>query len=485
LTQRATYKPTGSDHKQARPASLLDALKAHAAAEVASFHTPGHKGIAPFADGKAAWKLDVTELPGLDDLSHPNGILLDLQNRAANIWASAASYISVNGASGALIAALLACAPRGTKVLLPRNAHRSAVNALVLSGLEPVWYEPRWDAEWQTFTSIDTDDFAAALAKHREQLACALVVSPTYSGCISDIAELAVLCHVNEVPLIVDEAHGAHLLPGHGMQAGALSCGADLVVHSAHKTVGALTQIGLLHVGQRSLVPPETVRTCLNMMQTSSPSYLLLVSLEQALAALEQPETLARMLEMREAFARQTKPVKGIQWLKPGPNCFKVDPLHMLARVDGMSGQELYDECCQWGVFPEAVLGEGVLFLLGVGTRSYEMESLADALEHMAVDARANRSSSEERGRPVRTEAGETPALQFGEQVLSPRQAFLSACETIAAKDAVGRIAAECVAPCPPGIPLVVPGMRVTTEAIASFPQTHLRVVVESGPRRT
>ena len=321
------------------------------------------------------------------------------------------------------------------------------------------------------------------LSKHSEELACVLVVSPTYSGCISDIAELGVLCHVHGLPLIVDEAHGAHLIGGDGMPAGALTCGADVVVHSAHKTLGGLTQLGLIHIGQRSLVPPEAVRACLNMIQTSSPSYLLLASLEQALAAVEQPQTLSRMLEMRQAFSRQTKPIKNIQWLQSGSNCFKADPLHMLARVEGISAQALYDECCQWGVFPEAVLGEGVLFLLGVGTRSYEMESLADVLEHMAVQTQ-ERGFSPAAPNMVRHNTG-GPAPVSGEQVLSPRQAFFSACETIAAKDAAGRIAAECVAPCPPGIPRVVPGMRVTAEAVATFPQTHLRVVVESGPRRT
>jgi arginine decarboxylase len=471
------HTQSGSNNQQARPASLLDAIKAHNAAEVASFHTPGHKGHAPLAEAKGAWQLDCTELPGLDDLAHPRDVLLQLQNRAADLWDTAASYVCVNGASGALMAALLACAGRGRRVLLPRHAHRSAINALVLTGLEPVWYEAEWLEDCGIFGPICASSFETALEKHADELACALVVSPTYSGHISDIQELANISHGRNVPLIVDEAHGAHLINGSGMPAGALACGADLVVHSAHKTLSALTQTGLVHIGRNSLVPPETVHASLNLLQTSSPSYLLLAALEQALIEATQPDQWQRLIGIRETFVQRMKSTSTVQLLNAIDSGFSLDPLHILLRVDGLTAQQLYNECCQWGVFPETVLGNGVLFLLGAGSRAYETEALADAIEHIALENRPSASRSEN--------AQAAKRVPFAEQIISPRQAFLSPCETVSIKNARDRIAAECVAPCPPGIPVIVPGMRVSSEALESCPQTHLMVVVESGPRRT
>jgi arginine decarboxylase len=473
LTQRATHYQSSPNNKQGRPASLVDAINAQAAAEIASFHTPGHKGQTPFENTKEAWRLDVTELPGLDDLSRPKGVLLELQNMAADLYGAACSFISLNGASGAIMAGLLACATRGTHVLLPRNTHRSAVNALVLSGLQPVWFEPTWDDNWQSYGGADVSTFAAALRENADRLACALIVSPTYTGEISDIKELAELCHQQGVPLLVDEAHGAHLLPGSSMPTGALAYGADLVAHSAHKTMGALTQTGFIHVGKSSLVPPEAVLAALNLQQTSSPSYLLLASLEKALLAAQDNDAWQRLTTARQTFDMQIRHVPSIE-IRRSPGALQ-DPLHIYLRSSAMRADELYDECCEWGVFPEAVLGNGVLFLLGIGTRVFQLDSLSDALENIVTDAK--RSA----GYGTNAELSKSVRLTFGEQVLPPRQAFLSQCETISLSAAVGRIAAECIAPCPPGIPVTVPGMRVTDGAIASSLQTHLRVVVESG----
>jgi arginine/lysine/ornithine decarboxylase len=492
LTQRATHNQSGFGSTQANYASLLDAIKAHNAAEVASFHTPGHKGTAPFPEAKAAWKLDLTELPALDQLSHPSGVLENLQQKAAELWGADSSFISLNGASGALMAAILSCANRGHKILLPTNAHRSAVNALVMSGLEPVWFEPDWQSDWQTCGAINIATFKAALETHAQDLACALVVSPTYAGIISDIYTIARACHDCKVPLIVDEAHGAHFIANTGMPASALAHGADLVIHSPHKTLSALTQTGIAHVGKDSLISREALHAAINLLQTSSPSYLLMCSLEQAIITGRDRELFGRLRSMRQSFRRQMRAVPGIKFFEcpsiddgDGVATLRhstLDPLHVLLRVDGMDASDLYTECCQWGVFPEAVLGNGVLFLLGTGTRTYEVESLADALEHIAIEHRLSvaGSATEE------TLTNAQPGTLLGEYVMSPRQAYFSNCETIDLAAASGRVAAECIAPCPPGTPVVVPGVRITSAAIklVSSMQTQVRVIVESGSRR-
>lgn len=375
---------------------------------------------------------------------------------------------------------------------MPANAHRSAVHALVLSGLEPVWFEPQWQPDWQMFGAVDTEKFKAMLDECAQELACALVVSPTYAGTISDIAGIAEACRERAVPLIVDEAHGAHFIPNTGMPVSAVSCGADLVVHSCHKTLSALTQTGMAHVGKDSLVPGDAVHAAMNLLQTSSPSYLLMSSLEQAFACGRDRELFMRLRTMRQSFRRQMKAVPGIKIYEYATTDDSdvvtsirqatIDPLHILVRIEGMEPSQLYSECCQWGVFPEATIGNGVLFLLGTGTRGYEVESLADALEHIAIEHRLSLARGEER----QTNAYVQTQPMLGEYVMPPRQAHFSSCETVELQSACNRVAAECVAPCPPGTPVVVPGMRITQAAInfVSSMQTHVRVVIESGPRR-
>ncbi|MBX9725502.1 MAG: aminotransferase class I/II-fold pyridoxal phosphate-dependent enzyme, partial [Candidatus Obscuribacterales bacterium] len=231
--------------KSATKQTLLDAIEAQINSEKASFHTPGHKGRLSLRLQTPVWSADLTELPGLDELAESAGILEKLQNRICEKWNARRSFISVNGASAALCAAIIACAGLGTKIVLPRNVHRSALNALLITGLDPIWYEAEWLDEWQCWGAASEESLNNAIGNDTNSIAAIVVCSPSYSGSISNIKALSTYCHERAIQLIVDEAHGAHLLSQNGFHPGALAFDADLVVHSLHKTLSAPTQTGV------------------------------------------------------------------------------------------------------------------------------------------------------------------------------------------------------------------------------------------------
>lgn len=434
--------------------------------EKASFHMPGHKGRL-LENGST---IDLTELPGLDDLTQPTGVLQKLEQRAAAVWQAARSIISVNGASAGIVSVISSLAPGKRRLLVPRNTHRSAVSALVLTGLEPIWYDPVWNSGWGLWTGVSV----SYIKKLFQNLDCAdiagmLVVSPTYAGVVSDVESLADLCHENGLPLIVDEAHGAHFLNSM-YPASALTQGADLVVHSMHKTLPALTQTGVIHVSAQALpcVDAELIKRHLNLIQSSSPSYPLLRSIETAIEYLESDEGKERLRHVAELRwdAQNTLALRPRFEFLGGK--FAVDPLHLMLSVANASPEEVYDYCAERGVFAEAILGRGVLFLLGIGSQEEDVQHLLQALE--ALDKE-----------PVNAVFQEPPSFHYPvEQVISPREAFLLPSQVVPTREAVGKIAAECLAPCPPGIPICVPGQKVHPEVMNLANVKEIRVV--SGP---
>lgn len=457
--------------------ALNDAILRHAGCEVASFHTPGHKGRIRAGGssllGDFPWHADLTELPGLDDLSCPQGVLADLEARAADLWRVPASLISVNGASAGLAASMLSLGRRGTCVAVPRNAHRSVIHGLILSGLFPVWYEPVWDDEFGLWGGLSTTAAERLLDRHGKGLAGLVVVSPTYAGALSEVEGIAELCRDRAVPLVVDEAHGAHFLPGSQMPSTAAGH-ADIVVHSLHKTLPALTQSGLIHIGHHSLISTDEMRQALRLLQSSSPSYLLMASIEQALTELENSgEGVNRLLEWSDCVADAVVRLPALSLYRPGSG---IDPAHILIGCGKGQAEDLYEFLCERGIFPETVLGRGVLFMLGIGTTFADVELLCDTLAHFAGDATGDLKPLDSAFSAPRITAVRPPAA---EQVLSPRQAFFMPSNVVPAAQAVGMISAETLAPCPPGIPLLVAGQRVPEQILECASLQTIKVVTD------
>ncbi len=428
--------------------------------EKASFHMPGHKGGCDFyapdsreKNGSAisVYEIDTTELNGLDDLSCPLSLIKDIETDIALVYGAEDSFISLGGASHGLLAAMLSVASPGKFVLVPRNTHRSVVNGLVLSGMDLVWYDPVFEADWGIWGAVDLPAIEARIAA-LDMSACAamVVVSPTYGGAVSEIGAIKSLLHAHDVPLVVDEAHGAHFLPGvgSGLPVSAVAQGADLVVHSLHKSMPGLTQTGVIHRPWGSLVKSESVKAALRLLTSSSPSYPMMVSIEIVAGLAGQEEFLAGLRCLVEELTRLRERIKNLPEMALYEPHGGFDPLHILFRSKFISGKKLAGSLESKGVFIEGSLGNGCLALAGVGTRKGDLEVLEEAL----------RSVSELSGEPVEEEAQEPVRLK---QVINPREAYFSECEIVDYDAAVGRVAAECVSPCPPGIPVLSPGSEV------------------------
>ena len=460
-------------------ARLTRALSEHAQLRPVPFHMPGHKGrLFPALLGEDgapldsvlspdSGLLDLTELPGLDDCTYPRGVLQSIETRATEIYGTSESILSLAGASLGLLASFLAVARPGGKVLMPRNAHRSAVHGLVLSGLEPVWYEPRWSSDWGIFEEVDHESFESQLLD--DDLVAALVVSPTYAGAISDIRSLLTSTRAKSIPLIVDEAHGAHLVASGLASGSAALAGADIVVHSLHKTLSAITQSGLVHVSG-DLVRSDRLRESMRLVSTSSPSYLMMSSIEQALVLIGSHEGRTKICETVELADLMRDALKQhLSVYEPQLG----DPLHVLASMPGLESSLLASTLASRGVASETCLGSGCLFMLGIGSLRSDVDVLVEKVTELASEEISGGKSKAD----SRRSSARFSAL---EQVVNPRVAYFSPSETVALSDAIGRVSAECIAPCPPGLPMTIPGCIIKEETMNYIPATwRVRVMLE------
>lgn len=438
---------------------LLLSLCQYLAQEKTGFHTPGHqggKGSIRFLDmlSRHGMELDLTELPGLDNLKNPTGCLLEAQKLAAQLFGAHKTFFLVNGTTVGLQAALLALSRPGQKVLIPRNAHISVINGLVLSGAHPVVMPVEIEPEWGIPLGAHIQD-AAFLEDIADSISMVLAVHPNYQGIVGDLTELQQFAGQRQIPLVVDEAHGAHLFFSEKPGLSAQRLLPDVTVQSTHKTLAALTQASMLHVNREEWVEPLT-RT-LEILQTTSPSYLLMASLDavQADMAENGKERWAlledKALTLRENIAR----IGGYKILGEALSPpWQVDPakLAISAASLGLSGWELSKMLWkQFGIAAELCDYYYVLFLLNEGHDKKDLDQLLHALRSIA--------SAMPRKKPL-------PILQGNQEIvkervklaLSPRETYYRVKETLPLRDAAGRIAAEPVTVYPPGIPLIWPG---------------------------
>lgn len=261
---------------------LLDAIKIWASRPHAPFYTPGHKqgeGIAaPLADllGKAVFRTDLTELADLDNLFAPQGAIQQAQQLAAAAFGASQTWFLVNGSTCGIEAAILATCNPGDKIILPRNVHSSAIAGLILSGAIPIFLNPEYDPILDIAHSVTPHTVKSALQQHPDAKAV-MIVYPTYYGVCGDIKAIAQITQQYNIPLLVDEAHGAHFTFHPQLPTPALAAGADLTVQSIHKTLGAMTQASMLHI-QGNRIDSERISKALQLVQSTSPSYVLLAS---------------------------------------------------------------------------------------------------------------------------------------------------------------------------------------------------------------
>lgn len=456
------------DYDQQR-APLLEALVKYARSSPCRFHVPGHGGGGGAPEdllavaGEGVFAIDATELPGLDDLNSPAGVIAGAQELAARAFGADRSFFSVNGTTLGLQALMLALGRPGGKVILPRNCHRSVVGGLVLSGLDPVFISPAIVPDFNFAAGVPSRELERAVRDNPG--ACAvLCIHPTYYGAAGDLKKIAGLAHAAGMPLIADEAHGTHLYFHPGFPPGALMAGADAAVQSMHKTGGALTQSSLIHL-KGPFVDGDRLFSAVKILQTSSPSYVLMASLDAARRrlALQGRELLQGVLEAAAGLRDSLAGIRGIKVFGPehldGDGVFDYDPARMVINVRrlGLDGFR----AAAWilrhhGIYVEMADCGNIVLVLGLGISREDCRRMAAALRDLAE--REGRKSGPAGAGPV-----DVPAPKA---VMKIRDAWFAPSRPVKLEQAAGRVCAEWVAVCPPGIPVLIPGEEVSGDAV-------------------
>ncbi|MGV0108275.1 aminotransferase class I/II-fold pyridoxal phosphate-dependent enzyme [Nostoc sp. DSM 114160] len=457
---------------------LLDALKANAARPHAPFYTPGHKlgqGISqPLADllGTKIFRADLTELADLDNLFAPQGVIQEAQQLAAEAFGASQTWFLVNGSTCGIEAAILATCGTGDKIILPRNVHSSAIAGLILSGAIPIFLNPEYDPVLDIAHSITPNAVQSALQQHPDAKAV-LTVYPTYYGVCGDLSAIANITHQYNVPLLVDEAHGAHFAFHPQLPTPALAAGADLTVQSIHKVLGAMTQASMLHI-QGDRINGDRISKALQLVQSTSPSYLLLASLDAARQqmVLHGKMLMSRTLQLADEARTRISQIPGLSVLEMPrlgePLGFiALDKTRLTVTVSalgltGFEAEEILDE--KFAVTAEFASLQHLTFIISLGNTPADIEQLVQGFTTLAKEYRRSNLTVKNQ---VLLNLDRTLdyALQF-----SPREAFFAVSEILPLTQTNNRICAEIVCPYPPGIPMLMPG-EVITKSVLEYLQ--------------
>ncbi|MDZ8223671.1 aminotransferase class I/II-fold pyridoxal phosphate-dependent enzyme [Nostoc sp. ChiVER01] len=471
---------------------LLDALKANAARFHAPFYTPGHKqgeGISqPLADlfGKAVFRADLTELADLDNLFAPQGVIQEAQQLASEAFGALQTWFLVNGSTCGIEAAILATCGTGDKIILPRNVHSSAIAGLILSGAIPIFLNPEYDPVLDIAHSITPNAVQSALQQHPDAKAV-LTVYPTYYGVCGNLSAIANITHQYNLPLLVDEAHGAHFAFHPELPTPALAAGADLTVQSIHKVLGAMTQASMLHI-QGNRIDGDRISKALQLLQSTSPSYLLLASLDAARQqmALHGKMLMSRTLQLADEARTKINQIPGLSVLSSplkgglggSPGFVALDKTRLTVTVSnlgltGFEADEILDE--KFAVTAEFASLQHLTFIISLGNTLADIEQLLQSFTTLAKEYRRTNLN-------VKSHLWqELFTTQCHALCYSPREAFFAVSEILPLIQTNQRICAEIVCPYPPGIPVLMPGEVITKPVLDYLQQIQAMGGLISG----
>lgn len=455
---------------------LVTKLAEVAGRREAVFCTPGHKkgrGINPTLRellGEAVFRHDLPELPELDNLFHPTGVIQQAQQLAAETFGASQTWFLANGTTCGVIAAIIATCGEGKKIILPRNAHQSAIFGLILSGATPIFLTPAYDANFDLCYNLSPPQIANALAANPDTSAV-LLVSPTYHGICADLTTIAHFVHQYNIPLIVDEAHGAHFSFHPSLPKSALACGADIVIQSTHKVLGAMTQAAMLHL-QGNIVSPNFITAALQLVQSSSPNYLLLASLDAARSQMAtRGEALMAQTVNLASFARnhlkQLDYLPVLELRETRDDFFDLDSTRLTVKVAdlGLTGYQADDILRSIGVICELPALKTLTFIISPGNCKKDIEELINGFRQLSQYRQAKKQSFLPPPPP-------NPPL-----VMTPRQAFFAKKKTrVKLSEAINCVSGETICPYPPGIPLILPGELISRETIQ-----YLQEIIHQG----
>lgn len=467
---------------------LLALMQDYCNQEVLPFHTPGHKQGKGMDEtfkammGEQMLPYDLSLMDEWDDLNDPHGAILAAERLAAKLYGADASFFVINGTTAAIQAMLLAVAGPGDKIIVPRNCHRSVMGGLLLSGATPVYMQPEVDPEWGIAHGVTVETVCRTLARHPDAKAV-LLVSPTYYGVASDLPAICRAVHEYNIPVLVDEAHGPHLRFSEMLPPQALDAGADLTAQSTHKILGAMTQCSMLHCkGMR--ISSEKVQAVLAVLQSTSPNYILLASLDAARRqmGLHGPELIARAIKLAQRLRDGVNQIDGLASFgageigRPGFAGFDSTKVTVSVKRLGISGAIAEQFLRREKIQMELCDVYNILFLITFGDSAADIDRLLAALKKLADYYRLQQLKPFDREEFL-------AESELPEAVLSPRDAFSAPAETVPFSQSAGRISAEVITFYPPGIPLICPGEKITGELIRACQMRRQAGLKVSGPK--
>lgn len=446
--------------------TLYEKLKEYGDSDYYGFHMPGHKRNPNVTGAGLPYKIDITEIEGFDDLHHADGILVEAQERAARVYRSEETHFLVNGSTVGILSAISGTTQKGDTILVARNCHKSVYHAIYMNELKPVYLYPEFDSKQHLNTEISVQDVKDALEEHPE-IKAVMIVSPTYDGVVSDVKAIAEVVHEKGIPLIVDEAHGAHFGFHPYFPENAIGKGADIVIHSLHKTLPSLTQTAILHMNG-NIVNRNKVRRYLDMLQSSSPSYVLMSSIDACIALLDREgeQLFEPYAQMLKAARNQLSQMKHLQLVETE----HYDPSKIVISVKSaqIGSRELYWKLLNdYHLQMEMVAGTYVIAMTSVGDTQEGMTRLVNALLEIdrEVEDSALESQVENVGRMIHPEVVYSSATMEHMLDEMPEEDKKSL-KMLTWEESIGHISTEYAYLYPPGCPLIVPGERISKEAV-------------------
>ena len=462
-------------------APVLEALEKMKRARLVPFDVPGHKrgrGNPELTEflGEQCMSVDVNSMKMLDNLCHPVSVIKEAEDLAADAFGAAHAFFMVGGTTSAVQAMVMTACKRGDKIIIPRNVHRSAINAMILCGAVPVYVNPHMDSMLGISLGMRVAEVEQAIRENPDAKAV-FVNNPTYYGICSDIRSIASMAHDHGMLLLADEAHGSHLYFSDKLPVAAMHAGADMAAISMHKSGGSLTQSSMLLIGDR--VPEGYVHQIINLTQTTSASYLLLVSLDVSRRnmALRGREMIDKIIDQVE-YARDEINAIGDYYaysreLINGDSIFDFDitKLSVYTRSIGLAGIEVYDLLRdEYDIQTEFGDIANLLAYVSVGDRLKDIERLVAALAEI-------RRNYRQTGRMMLKAEYINPQVVCG-----PQEAFYADKESLPIDETVGRVCSEFVMCYPPGIPILAPGERITEEILQYIRYAKKKGCSMTGP---
>lgn len=461
---------------------------------VTRFHMPGHRG-GPGADpsivaflGARAFVNDVTGVPGMDDLHEPHGAIQEAQNLAAQAFGADRTFFSVQGTSSAIHTMVMAVVNDGDTIIIPRNIHKSVLAALVMSGACPAFVQPSYDSYLGFAMGVDEASVARCLAQHPDAKG-ALLVNPTYYGTSVDLTSIASLLHESGKVLLVDEAHGPHFKFHPRLPGPALDAGADAVAQGAHKMLGAFTQASYLHT-KGSLIDMTRMKAMFRHLTTTSPSYLLLASLDAARRHMvfSGQELLEYAMDLSEVLRHEVNQIPGLYAFgdevmgRPGADLLDPTKVTITVRDLGITGYQAEKFLrMNKGIQVEMSDLYNILVIVSFGNTPCDVARLVEALRDLVSCIHRGDIAKD----LLNSQAGIPDLPPAPSMAMTPRQAMESVWEKVPVAGALNRVSAEVVTCYPPGIPILFPGEIINQDTLSYLEVVKRLAFGISGPEDT